>query len=204
VEVRGHEARTGEPAGPRADPAPSARDLPQAQPVDRGGNAPNPLEGRVTLRDYEELLARTQSLEAELARYRAHTQRTSRLFQSVTTYVDWVRQGARDEAELALRKARARAERLELATADLERTEAAVEQVKAELERLQALTDATRNKLLAFLSAGIDALDGDVASTHGDEPRTLVATLEDALHERASWDAPRATREASESETPAP
>jgi hypothetical protein len=71
----------------------------------------------------EELLAEMQRLELELERYRAHAERTSKLFLSAANYAQWVRESARRDAELALRKARAKVQQLE-ATADaLELTE---------------------------------------------------------------------------------
>lgn len=110
----------------------------------------------------EELLARLGDLERELERYRTHAERTSTLFLSVANYADWVRENARHDAELALRKARAKAEKLE-ATADaLEQTERELALRQHELARLQALTDDTRTRLSAFLTAGLDALRTEV------------------------------------------
>ena len=58
--------------------------------------------------EHAKLLAQVRRLEVELARYREHAQRTSKLFLSATKYAEWVRENARRDAELALRKARAR------------------------------------------------------------------------------------------------
>ena len=60
----------------------------------------------------ESLLATVHRLEAELERHRAHAERTSQLLLSATNYAEWVRERARRDAELALRKATARVEKL--------------------------------------------------------------------------------------------
>ena len=52
-----------------------------------------PSQKRVELSsEREKLLAEVRRLEVELERYRAHAQRTSKLFLSATNYADWVRE----------------------------------------------------------------------------------------------------------------
>lgn len=161
---------------------------PVAEELDNGGRA----ELRSQFGDLpperpgerEALIAEVQKLERELERYRAHAERTSKLFLSVANYADWVRDNARRDAELTLRKARARVERLEAAAAALERTERELVSRQAELARLQALTDETRARLSAFLNAGLEALSGDVEHVHQDVRPPPTDDLRDALHGR--------------------
>jgi cell division septum initiation protein DivIVA len=131
----------------------------------------------------EELLAKVRKLEQELARYRAHAERTSRLFLSVANYADWVRENARHDAELALRKARAKAAKLEARAGALEQIERELELRQGELARLQALTDETRTRLSAFLTAGLDALRVEVEPAQ-DLPATLHGRVASTSWER--------------------
>jgi excinuclease UvrABC helicase subunit UvrB len=132
------------------------------------------------------LRAEVSRLELELQRHREHAQRTSRLFLSVTKYADWVRENARRDAELALRKARARAEKLDVLEHEREQTEHEVERLRDELARLQALTDETRARLSAFLTAGLEALTADAEVKPEDGLEAAVGDLEDTLKERLS------------------
>lgn len=141
-----------EPAGDFRLPD-AVRDTPGDRPADRAPLQPG---------EREELLARIGRLEHELERYRAHAERTSKLFLSVASYADWVRDNARHDAELALRKARAKAVKLEATAVALEDAERELAARQGELERLRRLTDETRTRLSAFLSAGLDALNTDV------------------------------------------
>jgi len=145
----------------------------------------NPLqEGEQPELEHAKLLAHLRRLEVELARYREHAQRTSKLFLSATKYVDWVRENARRDAELALRKAQARAEKLSRTTRDLERTEGELARARDELLRLQALNDETRARLSAFLTAGLQALTHDAEVEHGDRPEPEVGDLQETLKEQ--------------------
>jgi hypothetical protein len=132
----------------------------------------------------EELLAEVQRLELELERYRAHAERTSKLFLSATNYAQWVRENARRDAELALRKARARVHRLEAAADALELTERELALRQEELARLQVLTDETRTQLSAFLAAGLEALssESDPGQAGGAQP--VLTDLQETLHGR--------------------
>lgn len=142
-----------------------------------------------------ELLAEVRRLEVELERYREHAQRTSRLFLSATNYADWVRENARRDAEVALRKARAKVQKLERAARELERTEDELARLKDELARLQVLTDETRERVSAFLEAGLQVLSRRVAED--DNPSPALGGLQDTLHERlASTSVPAPTEQA--------
>jgi chromosome segregation ATPase len=132
----------------------------------------------------EELLAEVRRLEEELERYRAHAQRTSKLFLSATNYAEWVRQSARRDAELALRKARAKVVKLEDKARELERTERELVRVQDELARLQALTDETRTRLSAFLTAGLQVLNNEMDTGNEDSPKLAPGDLQGALQGR--------------------
>ena len=93
---------------------------------------------RVSSTEHEEILASVHRLEVELERYRADAERTSKLFLSATHYAEWVRESARRDSELALRKARVRVEKLNRTTSELEQTESELARVQDELSRLQS------------------------------------------------------------------
>ena len=128
------------------------------------------------------LRAEVQRLEAELERYRTHAERTSKLFLSATKYADWVRESARKDAELALRKARIRVEQFEATARELDRTERELARVKDELDGLQALTEETRGRLSAFLAAGLQALNTEGVAGQGDGHEPALGDLQDTLH----------------------
>lgn len=129
-----------------------------------------------------ELLAEVRRLELELERYRAHAERTSKLFLSATKYAEWVRENARHDAELALRKARAKVERLEATTKALEHAEHELERRYDELAHIRGLIEETRAQLSSFLAAGLRALDADVQAEGANGPPTSLGDLPDALH----------------------
>jgi DivIVA protein len=159
-------------ASPRAAPASIAAtrgDLPEEKPVRLSS-------GR------EELVEEMRRLETELERYRVHAERTSKLFLSATKYAEWVRENARRDGELALRKARARAEKLTVTASELERTELELVRVQDELARLQDLTEETRERLSAFLAAGLQALDKNMASGQREGSEPARGDLQDTLH----------------------
>jgi cell division septum initiation protein DivIVA len=134
-----------------------------------------------------DLMAKVRSLEAELTRYREHAQRTSKLFLSASNFAEWVRESARRDAEVTLRKARARAERLGALEEECERAEHELAQLRDELTRMRALTDEARARLSGFLAAGLQALNAEdgaggarVEGTEFEPHGALQATL----HER--------------------
>jgi hypothetical protein len=127
-------------------------------------------------------LAKVRRLEVELERYRAHAERTSSRILAVTKYAEWVRENARRDSELALRKARARVEKLNRTTSELERTESELARMQDELARLEALTDETRARLSAFLTAGLQALSSK-REDEGGEASPARGNLQDTLQE---------------------
>ena len=139
------------------------------------------------LRERERLIDDVSRLEEELARYRAHAQRTSKMFLSVTHYAEWVRENARRDAELALRKARARAEKLGDVEERLGEVERERERAERELLRLEALTSETRAQLSALIASSLHALGDDGKTERGDGPEPAHGDLEETLrHELAS------------------
>ena len=136
--------------------------------------------------DYDQLLAHVQRLTAENERYRAHAERTSKLFLAATNYAEWVRESARRAAEDALRKARARVTRLESTARDLERAESEHARLQDELVSLQAVIDETRTRLSAFLAAGLDALNIEAAVRDASQDEGASAELQDTLHRQAA------------------
>ena len=153
------------------------------------------------VRDHEDMRAKVRRLEAELERYRAHAERTSRLFLAVTDYAAWVREQARHDAELALRKARARAEKLMATARELERTERELARLQTELERLEALTDETRTRLSTFLTTGLEMLNAEVEAGPND-PGSGQDDLQETLHKQLSGASEQAPARVSERRDP--
>ncbi len=79
-----------------------------------------------------------------------------------------------NDAELTLRKARARAEKLGDVERERERTE-------RELLRLQALTSETRARLSALITEALDTLGGDGKAEQGDGSKPALGDLEETL-----------------------
>lgn len=158
------------------------------------------------VREREERLGEMRRLEKELQQYRAHAQRTSKLFDSVTSYAEWVRERARSDAELVLRKARARVEKLgdlerqaRARVEELDSLERDREQMKRELLRLQALTDETRTRLSGFLTASLEVLNADVEAAQEGDSKPAIGDLQDTLRRElasASLSAPAQVGEA--------
>lgn len=157
----------------------SGRDRPTGAPP--GPDRPVPDHADLSS-ERDELLARVHKLERELERYRTHAERTSKLFLAATKYAEWVRENARRDAELALRKARERVEKLELNADRLEWTEAELVRRQDELARLDALTEETRARLSAFLTAGLQTLNTTVELGREDGSTRPVGDLQDTLH----------------------
>jgi DNA repair exonuclease SbcCD ATPase subunit len=151
----------------------------------------------------EELLAQVRRLEVELERYREHARRTSKLFLSASNYAGWVRENARRDAEVALRKARAKVDKLEHQARELERTEHELASRRDELARLQDLTDETRTRLSAFLKAELQVLDSELAVGRDDNP-TPRDDLQGTLQERLPSATVTAPAELAEVEGPEP
>jgi cell division septum initiation protein DivIVA len=104
----------------------------------------------------DELQLRIDQLEVELERYRSQEQLLAKTLVSATSYGTVIRENARREAELALRKARGEAERLKV-RAERERDDA-----RRELLRLRRITEQMRNGLSEFLMAKVDELQVEI------------------------------------------
>ena len=194
---------------PGGDPSPEADSTSHAERRQEPGEPPreqirlgNDPVARIT--EHERLIAKVRKLEAELERYREHAQRTSKLFLSVTNYVEWVRESARREAELALRKARARVEKLNKTAIALEQAEDELARVRDELAHLQHLTDATRERLSTFLTIGLQALHRDDAAAQDGSPNLALSDLQATLQARLTSPSAATTLQTAKPEDPAP
>ena len=102
--------------------------------------------------DSEELGRRIDQLERELERHREHEQLAVKTLRSATSHAIAIRESARREAELTLRKARAEAEKRKIVS-ERERVDA-----KNELLRLHRITEQMRRGLSEFLTAKVEEL----------------------------------------------
>jgi cell division initiation protein len=102
--------------------------------------------------DSEDLRRRIDQLEAELERYREQEQLVGKALLSATSHATAIRESARREAELTLRKARAEAEKRKIGV-EQERDDA-----RRELLRLRRITEQMRRGLSAFLTAKVEEL----------------------------------------------
>lgn len=98
------------------------------------------------------LRRRIAELEAELQRHREQEQLVAKTLVSATAHAATIREGARRDAELTLRKARAEADRRR-AAAERERDDAI-----RELLRLRRITEQMRKGLSAFLTESVEEL----------------------------------------------
>ena len=151
---------------------------PTTAPLDRTASLPERDERSS---EREHLLAKVDRLEAELERHRAPAERTDKLLLSATSYAEWVRERARRDAELALRKATARAEKLMRTTRELEQTQHELVRLQDELTRLRFLTDESRARLSAFLTAGLEVINAEVEPGKANVPDAAPVHLDDML-----------------------
>ncbi len=100
----------------------------------------------------EELRRRIEQLEADLGRYREEEQLLVRTLVSATSHATAIRESARRDAELILRKARAEAQRRTVAA------ERARGNAERELLRLRRITEQMRRGLSGFLTAKLGEL----------------------------------------------
>lgn len=150
------EVRTGESSAMTVGDVPGQEDQ-----VAGAAHLEPPSQERTASDELDQLFAEVTRLTAENERYREHAERTSKLYLAATNYAEWIRESARRDAELALRKARARVEQLEAAARGLEQVQRERAGLQAELARLQAMIDETRARLSAFLAAGLEALTSE-------------------------------------------
>ena len=124
--------------------------------------------------ELDKLQLRIDQLEVELERHRSQEQLIAKTLVSATSYGTVIRENARREAELALHKARAEAERLK-ARAVRERDDA-----RRELLRLRRTTEQMRNGLSEFLTAKVEELEVEIddhqGRQEGDELETALGS----------------------------
>jgi len=134
----------------------------------------------LSIGEREELRREIERLQAELSRYRETEQLLVKTLASATTHATAIRESARRDAELALRKARVEAQKRE-AVAERERNDA-----ERELLRLRRLTEQMRKGLSGFLTAKLEELHvepeaGVPAEADAELEAGLVSGLEGEL-----------------------
>ena len=157
-------------------------------------NGEPPLEWNEIMSEHDELRTRPTARTHRAARTRTRTppgtcSANEQLFLFATNYADSIRERARRDAEVALRKARERAAKI-LGDSETERRHA-----ENELLRLQALTDETRKRLSAFTTAALQVLNAEVETGRDNVSERTLGDLQDALQSQlspASGSAPRA------------
>ena len=142
--------------------------------------------------DWEELGRRIDQLERELGRYREDEQLAVKTLRSATSHATAIRENARREAELTLRKARAEAEKRKT------RIERERDDARNELLRLRRVTEQMRMGLTALLTTKVEELrlesEEDVPASG--EARELEAVLGSAVEARGSAPEPRSDERA--------
>jgi hypothetical protein len=120
-----------------------------------------------------ELLREIERLEADLTRYEETEEHLVRTLVSATTHAAAIRESARREAELMLRKARA----------EVERRKAAANQERRELIRLCRITEQTKRGLAGLLTAKLEELQLDIEDEMpaAEEETELATALERRL-----------------------
>jgi cell division initiation protein len=137
-------------------------------------------ETRSFVGEREELRRRIEELEADLSRLRAKEQLLVSALVSATSHATAIRESARRDAELILRKARAKARKrraaMERARSDAER----------ELLRLRQITEQTRKGLSGFLTAKLEELqlEAEQEKSTADPKVELETELESAVDAR--------------------
>jgi hypothetical protein len=132
--------------------------------------------------DWEELGRRIDQLERELERHREHEQLAVQTLRSATSHAAAIRESARRDAELTLRKSRAEAEKRK-ARIERERDDA-----RNELLRLRQVTEQMRRGLTAFLTAKVEELrlEGEEELPASGANEELAAVLGSAVEARGS------------------
>jgi cell division initiation protein len=131
------------------------------------------------------LRAQVAQLEADLAGHREQEQLVSKTLLEASSHATTIREKAREEAELILRKARERHGERAALTERAERERANVER---ELLRLRQLAQETQHRLAGFLTETLAQLrpegESETAELHqsADDEQALVSALETALN----------------------
>jgi cell division septum initiation protein DivIVA len=132
--------------------------------------------------DWDELRRRIAQLEGELEQHREHEELVTKTLISATSHATAIRESARREAELTLRKARAEAEK-RMSGVERERDDA-----RNELLRLRRITEQMRRGLSEFLTAKVEELrlEGEEGVPSSGQSQELDAVLGSAVEERGS------------------
>jgi hypothetical protein len=129
----------------------------------------------------EQLHGRISRPEAEPGHPRSQEQLLAKTLMSATNHAIAIRESARREAELTLRKARAEAEKLK-AGAERERDDA-----RRELLRLRRITEQMRSGLSAFLTSKVEELRLETEeATNSGQDDELETALGSALEARSA------------------
>jgi cell division septum initiation protein DivIVA len=140
--------------------------------------------------DRDDLRERVYQLEGELERHREREQLVVKTLLSATSHANAIRESARRDAELTLRKARGEAEKRR---ASFEREQA---DARRELLRLRGITEQMRKGLAAFLTAKMEELrletEEEPSASHDAElEAALRSGIEPQSERRASsWGGP--------------
>ena len=127
------------------------------------------------LQEVHELHRRLRRLEEDLAGYRSREELLDKKLQLATAYAARLTEEARRDGQIALRKARARADEI---LGDIERKRSRAER---ELLRLHQVTAETRASLSGFLTTALERLR--VGLDDGAGPSASSAEAEEALRD---------------------
>lgn len=127
------------------------------------------------LQEVHELRRRLSQLEEDLAGYRSREELLDKKLQLATTYASRLTEEARRDGQIALRKARARADEI---LGDIERKRSRAE---CELLRLHQVTAETRASLSGFLTTALERLRVGLDDEAG--PSASAAEADEALRD---------------------
>ncbi len=127
------------------------------------------------VQEVHELRRHVRQLEDEIAGYRSREELLNKKLLLATTYAARVTEEARRDAQIALRKARARADEI-LGGIERERSRA-----ERELLRLHQVTAETRASLSGFLTTALEQLR--IGPDDGAGPSVSAADAEEALRD---------------------
>lgn len=147
-------------------------------------------------RECAKLREEAAGLDADLARHREHEQLVSKTLLEATSHATTIREKAREEAELFLRKAREQAAERAAETERAERDRADAEH---ELARMRQLAHEMQQRLADFLTQTLQQLRPEPGTGEhrpaADSEEGLVRALEGALKQEGS-DEPRSEGDA--------
>jgi hypothetical protein len=145
----------------------------------------------VSLGERTELRREIERLQSDLSRYKETEEHLVRTLVSATSHAAAIRESARQDAELILRKARV----------EVERRRASADRERRELLRLRRITEQMKRGLAGLLTAKLEELQLDIEDEMPPdaEQETELAT---ALESRLEGDSKRAATSESGSLAP--